>query len=630
MASTQVAYGRKRSLLRTFGSRRRHKEFAVSISAPTDGKDYLSYGPHALIRTDTVSTPTKPIREVEAENALEAPHRHSTHFAKGGGVSINIKSDTRDVITRTKSIRARNAETPSRRPSRRSPSYTEHAQNQLLSPFQMHPVAISTSESPEESPVRSALKRNSLRAPQLNQVIQHNRRYTTNSAQLEKTAELLKLLETSTVVMEDSHTPKEKLGPSVQVQPTLAMQEEIAGQRSSSLKALGGSVQQASAEEINDKVRGMLAAMDALKPRTPQRSQGSKKLSRMTNSKVFAKMSDALGRIYSKSASPEGRSGDKGSRLHLEEASISSTRSLGRINASQYSIRSIEIRLNEGTNLNRSKVQRIVGNQVFRKPVASEGHSLLYRKVDNQSHIQQASRSMERSEGTTQSFLSYMNPFEEEEDFEGNLGSGFLNASPAGSSTPRLPTRRASDSTLGNDSINDWSGSSIGQVDLARIVRKVGKQDVGSPRIRQVNLQAATDTKELSQQLWKQPKRRRNVQEDYLGIAKKHPSPSKRDLEALELAFRRYAPSEDDADELAAGNASLSEVLAITDPNRKLRNQGMQALNKKRPQAPTTKAFSSRIPRPLSQVGKKASTEIRLAVECRPKNAIPGESDELL
>lgn len=635
MASTQVTYGRKRSLLRTFGSRRRHKDFAVSISPLTDGKDHCSHGRYMLIKTYTVTTPTKPVRETEPEIAPEVPHRHSRHVGKSGGVPINARREARDVITRAQSLRARNAETPSKRPPERSQDYAEIVRNRTLSPFQMHPVVIPTSESLEESPVRSVLKRSSLGAPQLSHGIQHNRRYTTNSVQLEKTAELLKLLETSTQVPEDSPTPKEKLDSRVQVRQNHTMQEEIAGERSSSLRALGDCVHPASAEEINDKVREMLAAMDALKPDIPQRGQGSRKLSRVTNSRVFVKMSDALGRICSKSVSPEGRAGDKGSGLHFEETGISSTRSLGQMNASQHSIRSIEIRLNEGTNLNRSKVQQIFGNQVFRKPVASKGYSLLYGKVDDQFHSEEAAMSKERSEGTIQPFLSRTNPFETEEDFEGNLRSGCLNASPAGSSTPRHPTKRASNSTLGDDSINDWSGSSFGQIDYARIVYKIGKQDTGSPQIRQVNLQPPTDTNGLSPRPWQRPKRSRIVQEDDLGIAKKHPSPSKRDLEELELAFRRYglprgAPIDDDADELAASNAFPGEVLAIKDPNRKLQSQGSQTQIKRASLQPTTRTFPSRIPRPLSHAGNRESTEIRLAVECRPKNAIPGESDELL
>ncbi|EFY90119.1 hypothetical protein MAC_03877 [Metarhizium acridum CQMa 102] len=499
----------------------------------------------------------------------------------------------------------------------------------------MHPVTFSPAEPLHQSSVASVLKRTSLEAPHSSYSTQHNRRHTTNSAPLEKTAELLKLLDTSTANVEESFRVKNKLDPRVQVRPALAMQEEIADQRSSSLQALGGYVHKASAEEINDKLREMLAALNALKPPTPQKTQGPRKLYRVASSRVFARMSDAFGRMYNKSTSPEVRARDQENRTRLEETGIPIRRSLSQADSSQHSIRSIEIRLNEGSNLNRRKVQRLIGSPVFQKPVALNEKSTLCRKLDGQTNIPESAMSMERRGSKSRPFSSSTNPFEAEEDFENDLENGILRASPAGSSTPRICTNRDSNSSYGDDYVDDWSGSSVGQVNLARIVVKVGKNDVGTPKIRQVNLQSPANVKTFSPKPWQRSKRGRDMQyDDDFGIAKKHPSPSKRDLEELELAFQRYKlPGlhvEDDTDELANSDVSLGEVLAAKDPNKMLRNQNTQTKTTTVQQPPTSKMAPSRIPRPSSQVAKRKINGIRLAADCRPKNAVLGESDELL
>jgi hypothetical protein len=287
--------------------------------------------------------------------------------------------------------------------------------------------------------------------------------------------------------------------------------------------------------------------------------------------------------------------------------------------------------LNEGTNLNRSKVQQIVGHKVFRKPIPSKKGSLLCSTFDDAAN--EASSSAPSGVSEMEGCLSSVSPFDTEEDFESNLDKGILNGSPAGSSTPRIRVHRTSGSTFGDGCAEDLTGSSIGQVNLARVV-KFNTKGVGSPRLRQVKVQTPTNAKESALYPRQRPKREGSVQYADFGIVKKHPSPSKRDLEELEIAFQQYAFHKgpqvyDDADELAAGNTLWAEALAVRDPNCKMRNGSRQTQNTKAQQNSYRKAFSSRIPRPLSQVKARKSTELRLAVECRPKNAVPGEADEL-
>lgn len=636
MASTQVTCGRKRSLLRTFGSRRRHKDFIVSESAPSCGRFSWPIFCHMLIRIDVFTTPTRPVCEVEPAIIPNAsPRRHLKHSDNDDRDPVNSNGQSRDGATESQNIRPGIVDIAPKRPQVRSPNCVAGVETPLLSPFEMHPVIFSPPEPLYQSSVRSVLKRTSLEAPYSSCSTQHNRRYTTNSAPLEKTAELLKLLDTSTANVEESSTEKDELAPRVQVRPALAMQEEIADQRSS-LQALGGYVHKASAEEINDKLREMLAAIDALKPPTPQKTQAPRKIYRVASSRVFARMSDAFGRMYNKSTSPEVRTRDQENRTRLEETGMPIKRSLSQADSSQHSIRSIEIRLNEGSNLDRRKVQQLIGGPVFQKSVALNEKSTLCRKSDGQTNIPESAMPMGRRESKLRSFSSSMNPFEAEEDFENDLENGILRASPAGSSTPRICTNRDSSSSYGDDYVDDLSGSSVGQVNLARVVVKVGKNNVGTPKIRQVNLQSPANVKDCSPKPWQRSKRGRDMQyDDDFGIAKKHPSPSKRDLEELELAFQRYKlpglHAEDATDELANSNASLGEVLTAKDPNKKmLRNQITQTKTTPVQQRPMSKTVPSRIPRPSSLVAKRKITGTRLAADCGPKNAVLGEPDELL
>lgn len=575
-----------------------------------------------------MAAPTQPIHKRETANTPGAGHS-TIRFVKSGGCSINIDEQRQDGSIGIREAVPRNTETPCKRYEEMRQQGGMDVQSPTFSPFEMHPVVFSTHDSLVERPARLDSKRNSLCSPQLSQAIHHSRRHTTNSTQLEKSGELLKLLETSTVTTEDSLTPDDTSDPTKAIRPTFPLRDEIMGHRSSSLKALSGGAHKASAEEINGKIREMLAAMEALKPATPLKSQGSRKLSRVTNSKVFARMSDAFGRIYSKSASPEAMTTDQERNSRLGNTGMPLTRSLSPAKVSQYSIRSIEIRLNEGTNLNRSKVQQMVGNRVFRKPVASQGNSFLCRRVDDHFNDQESTPSIEEYRLKRQSFLSPINPFETEENFEHNLENGILDVSPAGSSTPRNGMRRASGSSFGDASLGDLSGSSIGQVDLARIMVKVGTKDDGSPQIRKLNLQSPTEVPRP----WQSLKRGRDVQHD--DFAKKHPSPSKRDLEALELAFQQYTipngpPADEDADELAGSDMLLGVALTDKDPNRRLLKQDAKGEGTSSQQRVTSKTFPSRIPLPRGQLGMSEGSKIRLARDFIPKNAVPGELDELL
>ncbi|KAK2612345.1 hypothetical protein QQS21_001609 [Conoideocrella luteorostrata] len=613
-----TACGRKRSLLRTFGSRRRPKEFAVSPS----------------IQTEEVS-PSKPIHQHGDAQRSECQQGYSK---SAGELVVNDDGQTCTRTTTNPTPRGIYvAETPSKRP----PDCSSDVRRLPLSPFSMHPVLVRPTEKTDKDPRRSVLKRSSLRVHRVGESIPPSRRYTTNSVHLGESMDLLQLLEASTVIDSENNdmlAGKEPL--ETATQPATDIHQGLVSPSTSSVKAVSVSVSPyipASPEEVNGKIREMLEAMEALKPSTPSKTMTrSRTLPRVAQSKVFTKMTGALGRIYSKSASPEMRTSEANGEFPGDETGGTPPliRSSSQANASQYTISSMEIRLNEGKNLNRNKVQQMVRSQVCRKPVNSNGRSILSSQAQ-QGHVRSGSSSVYQRRSTSSvargngDMLQTEDPFDSEQDFEHNLDEGILRASPAGSSTPRIRIHRPSGCTKGRLLTNDLSESSLGQLNIARAV-KIDKQDKDGRRVRQVSFRPPADTKDGSAGQWIF-----HGHVDDLGVAKKHPSPSKRDLEELELAFQRYklprgVPcAHDDTDELAASSTGITEVLAEKDLNKRMQKLlGPGSRNdlecKRRPHALT------HIPRPRGQVGRVQHAKIRHATVHVPNNANPDDVDELL
>lgn len=381
------------------------------------------------------------------------------------------------------------------------------------------------------------------------------RRYTTNSVQLRDTVDMLRLLDDSICSPEKDSTPSEKPNMALPM-PSMETQRGFIGPRSSSVRALRRQVHPASAEEINAKVAEMMAAMDALKPSTPTRTAtDSRALAQVAQSKGLAKL---LGRLYSKSSSPDNEALKKRSKTGAGDGDAPLAKSAGQSDKNQSSISSTEIRLNEDQNLNRNKVQQIIGGKVNQKHANStllsvNSNSFVTIECSRPGEDRQVAES-NRVHNTRRMSWPSANPFDTEEDFECDLDQGILHASPAGSSTPRIRIHRSSDSTLSEYSIKDLSGASLGQVNLAKVVQ-IGKNDNTNKWIRQLNFGPAADKRHSPREL--------PSQNDDAGTAKKHPSPSKRDLEELEKAFRQYelpqgTYEEGGVDELAASRTVLS------------------------------------------------------------------------
>ncbi|KAG6002937.1 hypothetical protein E4U21_002502 [Claviceps maximensis] len=428
----------------------------------------------------------------------------------------------------------------------------------------MHPVMTTRTSQITRDLETSAVKRSSMTESRSSGATHAARRYTTNSMQLGDTVDQLRLLDDSVYNSETNPALSERSNVAGSSVPLTTTQKELVGQRMSSANALTKNGHPISTKVIHHKTVQMVAATDALKPTTPTRkAAGPRASTQGAQSKGLAKL---LGRIYSKSASPESEAFKKRSKLGSGEKDFHIIRSASQLDKTRPAVSSTEIRLNEDLNLNRNKVQQMMGVQSICQPVSpalirsqSYAHQSVAAVGSEEEQRALAEPRQSQGHGHEHGFRhtswSLANPFDTEEDFECNLDQGILHVSPAGSSTPRIRIQRDSDSILSDCSIHDFDGDgeSLGQVNLAKVVQ-LGKRDkLNEPTIRQVTFQtAALDQRRLSRGQCLHPN-------GPTGNAKKHPSPSKRDLEELERAFRQYGlpsgPYQDgDADELAAAS----------------------------------------------------------------------------
>ena len=147
-----------------------------------------------------------------------------------------------------------------------------------------------------------------------------------------------------------------------------------------------GTLREKGYQSVDEKVSAMLAATASLKPAPTTPSP-------LFGSSVFIKVSSAFDRIYSKHPHSSGRASRNRFQKHVQNSptSVPRQQSTNQEPQSEKSpLTTIEIRLNEGNNLNRKKVQRIVGGSVSRKPVPGHGQDLRTR-LDDSTEIGRAS-----------------------------------------------------------------------------------------------------------------------------------------------------------------------------------------------------------------------------------------------
>lgn len=323
--------------------------------------------------------------------------------------------------------------------------------------------------------------------------------------------------------------------------------------------------------EINEKVRAMLAATEALKPSSPQsRAPGSPKLSQMVPS-VLSKVSNVWERISSRPSTSVGRVRGK-LRKHPSQQQVActeftETKPSGSALADEERAPSQCARsVHRGTKSAQGKAQATVGDEAacecLAVPVAlSQG----YQPTDVFTDTSRCAPSpgypktqqvVEIGAMREDAAMTHVHdPFQTEEGFELNLEDRVLSTAPIGSSTPRGQSNTGSVESSAGDSAN---ASSEAQVKLARVVFKLGADGATWGPARQVTLrpsESRTTVAETRPPAMGPRSRVGHIRGEIRGErVKKHPSPSKGDLEELEMALERYRPCEepqpeDDVDE---------------------------------------------------------------------------------
>ncbi|CCC10123.1 hypothetical protein SMACR_02702 [Sordaria macrospora] len=321
--------------------------------------------------------------------------------------------------------------------------------------------------------------------------------------------------------------------------------------------------------EIADKIEKMLAATQALKsepqPAQPTTaipsSSTSSKVSRLVKKNgLFKKVSHALSerRLFPKNQSKESKVQNT-----VEEEDETELVAPQDVAGKRTGLKSIELRLNEGVNLNKDKVQKIFGGKVRRKPVPMNGKTLRTRRsLDDpfsspsslRRHVTEFETRL-RGDSVDDSVLpplSSENPFESERVMEGSLDS-ILPSAPIASSTPRRGYKRTS-SPSESPTKKPRGGLRSRSIDFNTILPMGLCSESAQPKKNPLALSSG-----LANMFSYVP-----VVDDF--ERKKHPSPAKGDLELMTMEFRtqypdvllgRAAVKQDEQDELARSTLHL-------------------------------------------------------------------------
>ncbi|RFU76674.1 hypothetical protein TARUN_5547 [Trichoderma arundinaceum] len=402
-----------------------------------------------------------------------------------------------------------------------------------------------------------------------------------------------------------------------------------------------------SPDEVQEKVCAMLAATDALKPSTSQPGKSpASKMSRMTPSRMLAKVSNAWDRLQVKSSSAGSKPRAKLAKQPIQDDPngpltshpVFSSPSPRRMSL----IDTIEIRLNEGDNLNRKKVQQMVGGHVARKPVANDGKTLRSgRSMDDpfaepakyySPNVVENNPILKMMVGASATSLLIIDPFQAEKGFENNLEDRILSSSPVCASTPRIHLHRVQTPSL-EDTLDEQCSKLPTQISPEKMTTDLTVYQSQEA----VSFKKAPNQNRKMRQLPNTDRVSVGLIQDGLSLdacdtkwTKKHPSPSKRDLEELEIAFRCYSELKrrgigEEADELAAHYAPSTRYLSPRDTNRlmRTREEGAKSASVCEAQSPA----KSQMRRPMDDF--RGRNHIRLAPPYRPTIPQSDETDEL-
>lgn len=395
-------------------------------------------------------------------------------------------------------------------------------------------------------------------------------------------------------------------------------------------------------DDVGAKIQAMLAATEALKPvgDQPSNPTGSK-MTRIIPAKVLEKMSSAWERLHFKSTGKNPIS-----RLPLDSLKLTWTDSLSEVK--RLSIKSIEIRQNEGVNINENqKARRIAGIEVRRRPVGTPAN---IRTSASNVRLYATSTPIGSplpvaSEEFPKPFHSLPeSPFDAEIGFESDLEDRILSTIPEGSSTPRK---------LASASVSDCDESLA--LDHSRL--NVNQNPRGTALPQSFSHLATSNT--ATDSMEKIGQKRLNAYDLLTGChwvhgiaddckrVKKHPSPDKHWLEELEAGLEKYkflkasSAADEELDELAdrfvlpSRRLPPSRCLATRDKNQLMSRFSSSTLDSdsilmasSRPTSPPFPKRNSRITR-LAETPTKLQPESRLTPPFRPADADADNTDEL-
>jgi hypothetical protein len=365
---------------------------------------------------------------------------------------------------------------------------------------------------------------------------------------------------------------------------------------------------------INDKVQNMLAATKALKGDDNAVSHGSfapNKKRRLVDTKVLSKMKTALNdRLHSRST--KKRDSIMGGRLL--DNSINDGGFQDDIDVAATALTTLEIRMNEGETCSRSlripmlksfvgnnlqnlKISKMMGHgNVPRKPLADDGKSLRSRKSDDDPFSERPfSRSTTRKPVGSQSRLRDDMSLDESSDDSPALPSravtperykrglprrpatvpdfdALLSSSPLAQSTPRLrlePTFEENGKKVLKNVLAESRSVFDLDPDNSMLTSDMEIDGVDVPS-RRVSVYSADVPRRKSSQTRQY---RASLGNHGSKRMKKHPSPSKAELERLEYALRNFStPSQEAEDFVTSGVLTPKDGnLSLQDSKRRSR-----------------------------------------------------------
>lgn len=646
MASTTVTYGKKRSLLRSLGSRRRQKHLVESIQTKKQE-------PLAVSVSISSETPRRPPRRKTG--------RHTSSIEEMASRLLDDTTATLQGHDTPRTSKRVLGQDKSPLPTKSPKSAAKPKTQPIISPRRVSPRLERPALSPDARIRTARVEKHSPKSSARILRQTPSTRSRADSNQRRKETGLQRPLPQSKTLSLDplkSH-PTTTLKASTSV-PLGDVDGNVRYRRPVGADRLAPADTSTDPEDINQKLHAMLAATNALKPSTPQMGNSSaSKLTRMVSSRMFAKVSHAWDRLHSKSSFENPRGRDRGEPQVGNELRDGLLNSPFPSPAAMSPISTIEIRLNEGDNLNKKKVQRIVGGQVARKPVADDGKSLRSGKSLDDPFAESGrartpttfeSRLKKESDNDSDIIPPLpRNPFDSEKGFDNDIEDRILITPPVGSSTPRIRVERVSSASLDDSPTMNHPRSTLLQVNsmLGGVQLGLGREELMRAQPLELIAMKASEGRlvnPVTRTRHDVAEMTPNIDAGGTNRVKKHPSPSKEALEDLEMAFRKYThlkisgANSDEMDELATSFVSVTPSLVQRDKNRLISNR-LSASNiqdlaspsvrrgHNRPLSSSSTMQFSRTLHPLDNA-RKICGEIRLAPPYRPAG-VEDDVDEL-